>query len=161
MIPAQLFADGGVIGPNPSLLGGTYAFCHVHEGEMIHHGSGIITPEDAKVDRISNNFTECLAVLRALNSVPLDWSGTLYTDSKIAMVRITTGTGFKGLPDWFRLRLLKRRRNRKYKVVLVGGHPTKIELEQGFRKRNGFPVSKWNVWADKECQRLSKEFKNV
>lgn len=153
--PSELWCDGGVIGPNPSRLGGTWCFCAIYQGERINQDWGICTPDIMKTETITNNQTELLAALMALESVPIDWNGVLYTDSKITQGRITIGRKFAGIPDWLRKRVLKRREKHKYRVQLVGGHPTKNELLSGLRK-DGKIVSKWNVWCDKRCTQLAK-----
>lgn len=159
-VPHKIYCDGGVIGRNPSFHGGTWCYCWVdEEGKRIKSASGVVTPQEVEsIERITNNFTELLAALKALESVPKDWSGILYTDSKITMGRITRGSKFNGIPNDMRLRTLDIRRNRNYKVVLVAGHPTRLELENGVRARNGLPTSIHNCFCDEECGKRAKDF---
>lgn len=160
MIPHAIYTDGGVIGPNPSELGGTWAYCWVNKNDKrIHTASGIVTPEMVGVDKITNNLTELWAAMEALQSLPEMWRGTIYTDSKITLHRITNSKSFKGIPNTMRLKIFDLRRDHKYKVVLIGGHPTKKQLIAGISKR-GYPVSKHNVWCDERCNRLAWKFKN-
>jgi ribonuclease HI len=153
----ELYTDGGVIGKNPSPLGGTWCFCVVQEGEILWQGSDIITPDIFKIKTISNNFSELYAAVMGLSSLPIGWEGTLYSDSLITIHRVTNSVKFNGIPNSLRLKTLDLRRNRKYKTVLLGGHPNKLELDSGFRK-DGKPVSKWNVLCDKTCTKLAKGF---
>ena len=153
----SLFTDGGVIGRNPSLLGGTWAWCLIDGDEIIRSASGAVDPKDIDLLTVSNNTTELLAAVLGLEATGPGFSGVWYTDSKVTVYRLTTSTKFKGCPDWLRNRALAVRENQKYTVKLLGGHPNKAELTTGIRS-DGAPVSKWNVWCDKECRRLAKEY---
>lgn len=152
-----LFTDGGCAGQNPSAVGGSWAWCLVVNGELVQKNSGAVTPKDFDTPLITNNATELLATLHALEHIGKGWRGVLHTDSKITRQRITGSDSFAGIPQAIRDRVLDVRRGRKWTTVLVAGHPTRAELESGFAKRNGLPVSKWNCWCDLECQRLCKE----
>jgi ribonuclease HI len=158
-LPHSIYCDGGCVSRNPSPHGGTWCFCWVtQKGERVRHQSGLVFPQEVGLGRITNNLTELLAAVKALESVSKNWDGTLYTDSLVTMRRITTGQRFVGIPNHLRLRALELRRGRKYKVVLVGGHPTRKELTEGRRERNGLPVSPHNQFCDHECCRLAKDF---
>ena len=155
----ELYCDGGVCGPNPSSIGGTWAWVLVGEDQIIDEGSGFISPEDMEVDRVTNNLTELYAALRGVESLPEGFRGRVYTDSIITLYRFTDGNAFNGVPDWLRTRVLSARTSRKwhYDCVLVGGHPTRKELALGCRK-DGKLVSKWNVYCDKKCGELAKKW---
>ncbi len=157
-LSAELWVDGGVIGSNPSKTGGTWAICITCRGKFVRHWSGTVTPEEFGIETISNNLTELLAAVKGLSQMAPDWDGTIYTDSKITLLRITNSTKFNGIPNSLRLETLNLRRGRKWQARLVAGHPTLKELESGVAKRNGLPVSPFNVWCDQECQRLAREF---
>jgi len=149
--PEEIYTDGGVIGQSPSLIGGTWAFCWVSGGKRVREESGVVQPWDMKVDKVTNNLTELIAAVQALSSVPKRWGGTLYTDSSVTLARITDGESFRGVPYWLRSQVLDLRRVRHYRVCLVGGHPTRLEIERGTLRRNGLPASEHNVWCDKAC----------
>lgn len=154
--PSFIYCDGGVIGPNPSPVGGTWAWCWVNEdGEKIKSGSGVVVPQNVGLPRITNNLTELLAGYYALQSVGKDWGGTLHTDSRVTQLRLTVSHKFKGIPENFMNAVLSLRQTRNYKVRLVAGHPTRKELEQGFSNRNRLPVSIHNRWCDRECRGLA------
>lgn len=157
LIPNFIYCDGGVVGPNPSKVGGTWCWCWVEYGKILKYASGIVTPEDLGMDYITNNITELYAALRGLESVPHDWGGVLFSDSKCTLLRITTCRKWRGVPGWLRDRVRKRREGRKYATGLLCGHPTRAELASGFGRR-GYPVSKFNVFCDKECNRLKRVF---
>lgn len=149
----SLYADGGVIGRNPSAVGGTWAWVQVNaDGEHVRTGSGIVTPIFHGLDLITNNLTELLAAVLGLESLPTGWVGTVYTDSQVTLYRITRDkTKWAGIPAVLVERTQAARKPLgAYTVVLLGGHPTKAELAAGVR-RDGFPCSPHNVWCDKAC----------
>ena len=151
---SELFTDGGVIGKNPSKIGGTWAWCLVEDGELSRFDSGIVVASCG--NHITNNFTELYAALNALNSVGLEWEGTLYTDSAITRHRLMKSNAFNGIPRWMETEARNLRQTRKINVVLISGHPTKRDLIAG-RKRNGKPCSVWNVFCDKRCRKLAEK----
>lgn len=151
----DVYCDGGLVGPNPSRRGGTWAYCWVRRTVRIRTRSGVVTPDDLDVEAVTNNHTELLAAVLALESVPPDWSGTLFTDSRITACRLARrDVPFRGTPPWLvqRARALAGR----FKIVLVGGHPTELELMIGYRKGSRLPVSEHNVACDKMCTLAAK-----
>lgn len=156
-----LFADGGVIKKNPSLIGGTWAFREVTGDHVINEASGFITPMYADVPSITNNLTEMLAVIRALQSVPKDWHGFVNSDSQITLGRVFKSWKWTGIPEWLHeeYRIERRRLTRWDKIQsrLLSGHPTKAELFSGIG-HNGNPVSEHNVWCDKQCGIEAKKY---
>lgn len=154
-----LYADGGVIGSNPSLRGGTWAWCQVNAaGQRSCTNSGMITPDVAQMPAISNNLTELLALVEGLESLPEGWQGTIYSDSWVSLQRVFRHARLKNVPDWLvaRLQALQKRGHLyQYGYTLLDGHPTKAELAVGRGKR-GHPVSEHNVWCDQECNRLAR-----
>lgn len=155
----SLYTDGGVIDRNPSPIGGTWAYCGVNaENKRVLHNGGYILKPDGRL--ITNNHTEQIAIILALESMPNGWSGTVYSDSKIAMNRMRGKGTNKNLPD----NVIERTkavlaRLGKVKFRHVKGHPTQSELFKGYSK-NHRRVSIHNVWCDEECRRqavLGKE----
>ena len=155
-LTSNLFVDGGVIGKNPSKQGGTWAWCLVENEGIVRQGSGILVPDDFEGKPVTNNQTELYAAYRGLLGAGKGWDGTIHTDSRVTMLRLTSSTKFDGIPTWFSTRILEMRRNRKWKVKLVKGHPSMDDLASG-KDNQGRPVSKWNQWCDKECNRLAKK----
>ena len=158
----ELYCDGGVCGPNPSLIGGTWAWVMVGNDKVLNEDSGFIEPDDLGVEKITNNLSELYAALRGIEALPEGFDGKVWTDSIITLYRLTDSLAFKGVPDWLMERVKLARKNRKwcYECVLVGGHPTKRELAQGCRD-DGRVVSKWNVWCDTKCKEISKKWSSV
>ena len=159
--PAVVYCDGGVIGPNPSAIGGTWAWCWVDSyGNRYRHAGGVVTPLRLGVEKVTNNVTELLAAVRLLLSLPDDWHGTLWTDSQVTLYRLTRPeAGMTGVPERLAELLREVLKGKSMNVVLCGGHPTKEELRGGFRKRNGLPVSRHNVFCDHLCNRAAANFK--
>jgi ribonuclease HI len=158
---AELYADGGVIGKNPSPYGGTYAWRAVDEtGRPIVGNVKIVTP-DEMLGPVTNNQTEMLAVLNALQTVPYDWAGTLYSDSAVTLGRVFQGYKWSNFPQWVHhLYQLQRDRLENWsqiKWVQLDGHPTAEQLKAGIGKR-GNPVSIHNVWCDKACGALANKW---
>lgn len=172
---AAIYTDGGVIGPNPSRLGGTWAFCFVDAaGRRIFERSGVVEPwelsvggliEDERFDVVTNNVTEFLAMLLSLEV--MDWlhpewtNGKVYTDSIITLYRFQRPktTKMNGVPPDFVERVRAIRTNEHGTTYhLLGGHPTRADLARGTRS-DGKPVSEHNVWCDLACNRESAAFR--
>lgn len=153
-----IYADGGVIGKNPSPIGGTWAWCAVTSGEVraIERGGVIVAPEGRL---ITNNHTEFIALTLALEAMPDGWSGLVCSDSQISLGRLFYGWKLKNLPANVHKRGIEARlRLGELKPVLLQGHPTKKDLERGIGAKRGYPVSIHNVWCDQECGRQAAAF---
>lgn len=163
------YCDGGVIGRNPSPEGGTWSWCHVgpvepHGEQIVSHEGGTVTPADIGLGTITNNLTELLAAVECLEALPDGWTGTLYTDSLVTLRRVHPGTKkpkYNGIPSGLVERVAtQKKRLGAYKVVLLGGHPTREDLARGRRDNaSGPPVSRWNVWCDERCKSLASRFR--
>lgn len=155
----KLFCDGGVIGRNPSKIGGMTAWCLVEGITLVSWGGGVVTPRQLGVKEITNNITEFLAAVEALRAMEDGWRGVLYTDSEVTLRRIRKGRAGPELPPELLRKLLEEKERLLFTVELVCGHPTKKELAKGFRERNGLPTSEWNLWCDKKCVQLANEYR--
>lgn len=154
-----IYADGGVIGINPSAVGVTWAWVGVDAaGDVVAQDSGVVrcTPE---LPALGNNFAELLAVVEALEAAPSGWSGTVHSDSRNTLGRVFEGWKLKsGVPGWLsaRLRAAQARVDlARCRWVLLDGHPTAAQLAAGRGKR-GNPVSIHNVACDRQCQALAR-----
>ena len=151
----ELFVDGGVVGTNPSLFGGTYAWRQVVNGVAALEGAHFITPADARVPAVTNNLTEMLAMIKGMESLPHDWNGTVLSDSQITLGRVFLGWKWNNVPAWVHRRFQSvRARLANYEAfehVLLAGHPTRKQLEAGVG-RHGYRVSIHNVWCDEACK---------
>ena len=158
--PLDLFTDGGVIGMNPSPIGGTWAFCLVDSaGERVTCDSGVITPVEAGLPAITNNLTELLAIVNGRKALPYAWSGTIYSDSWVSLQRVFHAAKLANVPPWLVARLQTLQRDGWFGGCgwqLLDGHPTKAQLAAGVGKRGGM-VSIHNVFCDAECTRLARQ----
>jgi ribonuclease HI len=156
----SLYTDGGVIGANPSPIGGTWAWCVVgNYDQRIACESGIITPEQAQLPAITNNLAELLAIVNGRESLPYAWTGTIHSDSWVSLQRVFLAAKLKNVPPWLVERLQKLQRDGWFSGCawkLLDGHPTKAQLAAGVGKRGG-PVSPHNVFCDAECNRRARE----
>jgi hypothetical protein len=85
----EVYADGGCLGKNPSPLGGTWAWVHVGRGgAVLARGSGVIRAGVGFYGAtVSNNVSEFVALLLAIESLPGGWSGPAFTDSNGTLLR--------------------------------------------------------------------------
>lgn len=158
----SVYADGGVVGRNPSPKGGTWAYLHLDAGgNMVANRCGVVTPErdGAGLATISNNFTELWAALLGLEALPDGWAGTLYTDSEVTRGRLVNARpSFTNIPECVQERVVRvKARLGPFTAVLLSGHPTQEQLARGTGK-GGRPVSRWNVLCDQICTRLAAKF---
>ena len=163
---AAVYTDGGIIGPNNGAKAGTWAFCYVDaEGKRIYSDSGLLIAgqgDTAECEYIGNNLTELYAMVRALEALPVGAMPHIYSDSKNTLGRMFRYWSLKGgVTHEIRERVLRlRRRTFELGCTLLDGHPTPKQLEEGRGKRGG-PVSKWNVWCDKECNRQRRLYEEA
>lgn len=158
----SLYTDGGCITRNPSPIGGTWAFRGVYaNGYCALSDSGVITPEECGMTTVSNNVSELAAAVFALEAMPEGWKETLFTDSEVTLLRVRQTkrqAKLNGVPESLRSLLAEQKaRLGKYEVVLVAGHPSKLELFRGVSK-SGLPVSLENVRVDAECRRQAERY---
>ena len=152
----NLWTDGGCCGHNPSPVGLVWAWALVDTDKLIRCDWGKLTVEEIGMPTASNNFAELYAAVRGLESLPYPFEGKWHTDSLTTLRRLSGGSKFNGIPGWLKRRATDLWRKFHYKGVLVAGHPTKNELREGKAKRNGHPVSKWNVLVDELCNRAKE-----
>jgi ribonuclease HI len=155
-----VYTDGGVYGRNPSRIGGVWAWCYVKEDSFVTAGSGYVQPEDIKLPVVTNNMTELYAMLQAFEDLPPGWKGTVVTDSlnTLRRFRESDSQSFKGVPHELRQRVRDvRRKFPDVGFLLVAGHASQQDLRVGYKE--GLPVSKWNVWCDKQCWKEKDRFR--
>ena len=154
-VAVAVYCDGGVIGRNPSEVGGTWAWCTVNAaGEVLERDSGVIE------GLCTNNVSEFVAAVRALEHLPNKWRGQLCSDSAVTLGRLCAGWALQNLPpEWIERGARQLKRLGPLRPVLLQGHPTKEELAEGVGKRNGYPVSVHNVWCDEECGRQAVKYR--
>lgn len=162
------FSDGGVMGANPSKLGGSWAWCHIGYGNnlasmgdvMVASDCGLLIPR-GKIVEVTNNYAEFVAAVRALRALPTGWEGPFYSDSEITLGRLFKGWATNGIPD--RLQEMAQAVTARLGAVtpvLLAGHPTQPALLAG-RTPDGRPVSKWNVWCDIACNNAMEQYRGL
>lgn len=153
-----VYTDGGVIKKNPSAIGGTWAWCAVDaEGNRVAQASGVVPAPLGRT--VSNNHTEQIALVKAMEALPEGWSGRFYSDSQVALGRVFLNWATNNLPKNIIERTnAARLRLGKCDWRLLQGHPTKAELEAGWGVKRELPVSVHNVWCDKACTREAKAY---
>lgn len=165
-----VYTDGGIIGPNPSRIGGAWAFVAIVDAEdgVVYERSGVIKPPDvwghvaprqAALSTIENNIAETIAILLALEALPEGWRGTFYGDNLNSIRRAREPRECKdAVPRFLRDRLVIAAETRHVEFHLLGGHPTAVDVQRGCRI-DGTPVSKWNARADKLCRMITAQYK--
>lgn len=154
-----IYPDGGVIDRNPSPFGGPWAYVLVGvdpatgDDVVLAEASGMVLLEDlGGLPYVSNNLTEYLAILMALEAAPDGWSGLIRGDSLIALTTFASDKPRDWLPpDYQRRMAAAKERLGPIATELLGGHPTKKQMEQGLPTKRGLPWSVWNIRADDLC----------
>jgi ribonuclease HI len=128
-----------------------WAFCLVDEsGYRVVEKGGVITPAHI-FKPITNNLTEFLALLLALEALPPGWSGTVCSDSQVTLGRFFNRWRLTNIPDgWVERCKAVVPQLGKLTIVRLDGHPTAEQLATGVGKRGG-PVSIHNSWCDWRC----------
>lgn len=157
---SALYVDGGVIGKNPSSVGGSWAARFI-AGERVYLEKSDLIFATPDMPTISNNLTEMLALVSGLSFLPPKWTGTVYSDSLITLGRAFLGWKWSAIPPWLFKKFGQERKRlvnwEKIDHVLLAGHPTRAQLAEGIG-RNGYPVSEHNVWCDHECSRIARAY---
>lgn len=166
---AAVTADGGCRLCNPSPWGGMWAFRYTDAaGSVVAQASGVVTVAEAfPLTTVTNNFTETLALLLALEGMPAGWSGVARTDSLNAIrvfqnyrdpKKVAAQTVWLPLDIIARVRAVRERLG-PFTYELLAGHPDKVKgavarLEAGETviSDRGYPFCIHNHWCDKSCQ---------
>lgn len=153
-----VYADGGCIQKNPSPYGVMWAWCGVNaDDQRIVERGGVIPSTPTR--QWTNNIAEQVALVLALEAMPDGWSGMVCSDSQIALGRLFKDWRTRNLPENVTRRgHVAIARLGVLEPVLLQGHPSAAELATGVGSKNGFPVSAHNVWADKKCQQVGRDY---
>lgn len=159
----KVYTDGGIIGLNSKegSRGGTWAYRYITEINSYIDRCGLLLPSDNEGFVVTNNHTELLALLLALENLPNDWHGQLFSDSMVSLGRLFLSWKWTNVPSFMhhKYQVLRERMTHWDNIywTLLDGHPTKKQLESGYGKR-GHPVSEHNVACDKMCSELAREY---
>lgn len=155
-----LYTDGGCVYKNPSPFGITWAWCGIsRDGKMALYESGLIETNKTTYGLLTNNQSEQIAIIRALEAMPDGWEGLLCSDSQIALGRTFRGYKTKNLPQ----NMVDRTREAvdrlgEVKYMLLQGHPQLVDLENGIGAKRNRPVSIFNVFCDELCSEESRKY---
>lgn len=159
----ELFCDGGVIGPNPSPLGGTFAWVLTRNGEAIQEESGVLLPADIGQPAVTNNNSELYALLVGLEALPEGWQGRVNSDSQTALGWVFKCWDQRKIPAVLQDRLNDLIASGKILFLdsrLLQGHPTKADLALGVGAKRNLPVSRFNVRCDDLCTEEAERYKS-
>jgi len=132
--PIHLYADGGVILKNPSIIGGTWAWILVDTDNetMIKAAAGAFPPSlfrEMGGAPVTNNQTEMFALLRGLLELPVYRPVAVYSDSMVTLGRLWNGYRWKNIPqllhDWHKEVRAKITDWNRFQIILLSGHPTR------------------------------------
>ena len=162
-----IYGDGGVLGANPSPVGGVWAFCLVGaDGRRLYEAAGHITSDEAKslgLQWTSNNFAEVMALLLAFETMPAAGMLRVFSDSRNAISAHQRAGDpdpwrppYLPQPIWDRM-VAARERLGPMKFTMLKGHPTKQDLARGQRP-DGKPVSEHNVFCDKAATAAGRAY---
>jgi ribonuclease HI len=154
----SLYADAGVIQKNPSTLGGMYAWVLVNEKNKSIAQDAVFVSPKLFGGKVTNNNVELLAIIRGLAYAQANklYVTHVYSDSEVSLGRLFYGYSWREVAGYVE----EQRKGitiNGAKPVLLNGHPTKKQLQEGIG-RTGRPVSKWNVYCDKLCTETGKAY---
>lgn len=154
-------------------------------GELQSQLQAAVTPEVRvrayayKLESVTNNAMEMLALIGAMESLPYRWCGTVCSDSMITLGRafahfeprqatLPRAIRYANIPwkldgiDPFYIKRLREQTQRIgiVDVRLLDGHPTAEHLAQNTGKR-GQPVSIHNKRVDALCGRMTAVLKQI
>ena len=156
--------DAGTLGVNGKAKAVSWAYCFVDSRNNL-----ITSKVDMNWELKTSPQGEVLAIIEALEALPVGWSGKVWSDCLYAL-KVVFKTDYWDGYIWSDKKLnpkLKKRRDvlwRKYdgfkdfEIELLSGHPNKKELEAKVAK-NGRRVSEWNVVCDSLCTDIMEEWK--
>lgn len=156
----QMISDAGLVTPGTASLAAV-AYCLINrEDERALVGHGLLHPAACGLTGVGCNTAEFYAFLLGLETLARTcpgWSGTVCTDSNVTLQRFFGGWKMGGIPAaWVWRGQQARQQLGELTPVLLGGHPTKSDLEAGVRwsKAPHLPVSRHQVWCDERCTEL-------
>lgn len=162
----KVFVDGGLLGRNPSPIGGTYGIVYIQiDDTVISELSGVIDAETLGYNGfVSNNVSElyalCLGILKITPVHGLEVH--FYSDSEITLGRVFCGDALNNVPDWLKemtrnARLHLRKLNLKG-YTLLAGHSSIADCAAGWNKAKNLPASKWNTHVDRMCNQARAKY---
>lgn len=166
----KVVCDGGLVAMNK--YGGTWAWTGVNDlNRRIIGESGFVEgppskqPDKSFTRHVTNNHSEQIAIVKALESMPDGWEGTVISDSRIALGRVFNRHtwSMKNLPPNIleRTHAAMTRMGPGIKSLNIQGHPTEDDIRKGWGRHRNLPVLIHNVYVDWECERQREEYFKV
>jgi ribonuclease HI len=163
---SDLYADGGVLRGERCEAGSWAWVAADRDGRRMASQRGWMTATGALSDGVTNNISEFAAMLKALEAVVKHqpgWSGRMSSDSDITIGRFSRNWRLSGIPHTWQRRMRQALENLgNLEFVLLKGHPTAVELQQGFgtndRSGRRYPVSEHQVLCDRLCRQTIREW---
>lgn len=169
-IVTAVTADGGCRLSNPSPYGGMWAFRFTNAaGEVVAQAAGVVLVSEVfPLTTVTNNVTETLALLVALEALPDKWAGKVRSDSLNALRVFTnpaTDRPHLTAEMMARVRAVAARLG-KLTFELLAGHPAKKELAllragQLVKSERGYPFCLHNVWCDQACSQAWHDYEGA
>lgn len=146
----DLYTDGGLTGSNPSQIAGSWAWVRVDDGVKTAEQCGWLRADCMPDGRITSNQSEFYAVLKAFEALKDGEIVHVYLDSEVTYKRWSQSAGRHGISDeWYHQMGAELRRCGGSFWHLIAGHPSLEDLARvPPSKKDGTPVSAWNVRAD-------------
>lgn len=94
----KLYVASGLIGSNPSMIGGLYAWRLVFEHQE-PFGAAAVIPMSVIGEPITNNQAEMLALLAGLEQVSEAFCGAIYSQSMVTLGRAFQGWKWTNIPS--------------------------------------------------------------
>jgi ribonuclease HI len=94
-----LYIASGLIGSNPSMIGGTYAWRLVFEHQD-PYGAAAVLPMSAIGGPVTNNQVEMLALLAGLEQLSEAFCGVIHSQSTVTLGRAFQGWKWTNIPTW-------------------------------------------------------------
>lgn len=162
----HVYADAGLLSPNPSPIGGTFAYCYTDTDDEFMAGyAGVILTTSIRANRnpkevpqyltvdennrgriaqwdkshMSPDQAELMALIWAIGALRPGWSGKVYSDNQSALERLFGKYEWNGIPKHNREYGEKCvARLGKVEPILLNGHPSRKDLISGLRtNKNG------------------------
>ncbi len=95
----HLYVASGLIGSNPSMIGGTYAWRLVFEHQD-PFGVAAVLPMSAIGGPVTNNQAEMVALLAGLEQVSEAFCGEIHSQSMVTLGRAFQGWKWTNIPNW-------------------------------------------------------------
>ncbi len=99
----ELYIASGLIGSNPSMIGGTYAWRLTFDHRDPVDCAAVL-PMSEIGGPVTNNQAEMLALLTGLERLPESFCGSIHSQSMVTLGRAFQGWRWRNIPGWMHQR---------------------------------------------------------